>query len=129
MMEDELKQRTKQFSLRIIKLVQALPNNIIGQTIGKQLIHSGTSVGANYRAVCRARSGKEFIAKLGIVIEEADESAFWLELIIENSLIKQNLVDSLLKETDEIISIMVKSSHTATTNQKNKSKNQPIKNQ
>ncbi|MFA5210887.1 MAG: four helix bundle protein [Patescibacteria group bacterium] len=109
MNKEGLKQRTKEYSLRIIKLIQALPNNITAWTISKQLVRSGTSVGANYRAVCRSRSEADFIAKLGIVIEEADESAFWLELIIENNLLKKELVNPLLKETNEIIAILVSS--------------------
>lgn len=121
MNKEELKTRTKNYSLRIIKLVQALPSNTTGWAIGKQLIRSGTSVGANYRAACRSRSGAEFVAKIGIVIEEADESAFWLELVVDNNLIKKELVEPLLRETNEIISIMVKSSKTAIEN--NKSKN------
>jgi four helix bundle protein len=107
--KEGLKQRTKKYSLRIIKLIISLPNNIIAWAISKQLVRSGTSVGANYRAVCRSRSDAEFISKLGIVIEEADESAFWLELIIENNLLKKELVTPLLKETNEIIAIMVAS--------------------
>ena len=75
-MKDELKQRTKEFALRIIRLVQSLPANKVGDTLGKQVLRSGTSVGANYRAACRARSKAEFIAKLGIVEEEADETVF-----------------------------------------------------
>ena len=113
-----LKQRTKQYALRVIKLVRALPNNQEGWVLGKQLIRSGTSVGANYRAACRARSTAEFVAKLGIVIEEADESAFWLELIIESELMKRELVENLLKETDEITAIMVSSSNTVKKNNK-----------
>ena len=105
-----LKLRTKKYALRIIKLTQSLPANTVGWAINKQLIRSGTSVGANYRAVCRARSTAEFISKLGIVIEEADESAFWLELIIESGLMKEELINPLLKETNELISIMVSSS-------------------
>ncbi|MFA5318142.1 MAG: four helix bundle protein [Patescibacteria group bacterium] len=115
---DELKLRTKKYALRIIKLVKALPNNTEGRVIGNQLIRCGTSVGANYRAVCRARSTAEFIAKFGIVLEEADESAFWLELIIDSKLLKEELVKSLLEETREIIAISVSSLNTA----KNKSK-------
>ena len=83
MNEDDLKKRTKQFALRILKLVAALPRTIAGRTIGGQLARSGTSVAANYRAACRARSKAEFISRLGVVEEEADESALWLELIIE----------------------------------------------
>ena len=86
MNEDELRKRTKQFALRIMKLVVALPNNTLGRAIGNQLVRCGTSVGANYRAACRGRSKAEFIAKLGIVLEEADESEFWLELIIDGGL-------------------------------------------
>ncbi len=79
--ERELKERTKQFALRIIKLVESLPKTITGRAIGGQLVRCGTSVGANYRYACRGRSRAEFIAKLGIVVEEADESAFWLEVL------------------------------------------------
>ena len=85
---EDLKMRTKQFALRIFKLVAALPNNLQGRTVGGQLVRAGTSVGANYRAACIGRSRAEFVAKLGIVEEEADESAFWLELIIEGALLK-----------------------------------------
>ena len=84
MTERELLERTKQFALRIFKLVGALPQTILGSAVAAQLIRSGTSVAANYRAACRARSKPEFVAKLGVVEEEADETAFWLELIIEN---------------------------------------------
>jgi len=105
--KNELKQRTKNYALRIIKLVRSLPKTIEAMIIGNQLIRSGTSVGANYRAVYIARSKAEFISKLGIVIEEADESAFWLEIIIDSDIVKKDLVKSLLNETNEIISIMV----------------------
>lgn len=81
MKPDDLKERTKQFALRVLKLVAALPNTLSGRT----LVRAGTSVGANYRAACRARSKPGFIAKIGIVEEEADESAFWMELIIEGN--------------------------------------------
>lgn len=115
---EDLRRRTKQYALRILRLVKALPNTAEGRTIRNQLIRSGTSVGANYRAVCRARSSAEFISKLGIVIEEADESAFWLELIIETKILKNNLVEPLLKETNEITAIMVSSSKSACKNKK-----------
>jgi four helix bundle protein len=85
---DDLKKRTKQFALRILKLVAALPNTVQGRAIGGQLVRAGTSVGSNLRAACRGRSKAEFIAKLGIVEEEADESAYWMELIIEDELPK-----------------------------------------
>ena len=106
---DDLKKRTKQFALRILKIVAALPNTVPGRAIGAQLVRSGTSVGSNYRASCRARSKAEFIAKLGIVEEEADESAFWLELIIEGGLLKKELVKPLLDEASELAKIMARS--------------------
>jgi four helix bundle protein len=109
MTEKELLQRTKKIALRVIKLVDALPNNTAGRAIGGQLIRSGTSVAANYRASCRGRSKAEFIAKLGIVEEEADESAFWMELIIESGLMEEKLVVSLLQEANEITAIMAAS--------------------
>lgn len=116
MTENELLQRTKTFALRVIKLVNALPNNIAGRKIGDQLMRSGTSVAANYRAACRGRSKAEFIAKLGIVEEEADESALWMELIIESELLKKNLVENLLQEAVEITKIMAASKISARNN-------------
>ena len=83
MTSDELKFRTKRFSLMIIDLVDKLPNTIAGRAVANQIVRSGTSVGANYRAVCRARSDREFIAKMTIVAEEADETLFWLEIIMD----------------------------------------------
>lgn len=97
-------------------MVNALPNNIAGRKIGDQLIRSGTSVAANYRAACRGRSKAEFIAKLGIVEEEADESALWMELIIESELLKKNLVENLLQEAVEITKIMAASKISARNN-------------
>jgi len=116
MEKEDLKIRTKKYAVRIIKLVEALPKTTTGRTIGNQLIRSGTSVAANYRAACRGRSRAEFISKIGIVIEEADESAFWLELIVESGLMKKELLEPLLKETNELVAIMVASSNTATKN-------------
>jgi four helix bundle protein len=112
---EELKQRTKRFALRVLKLVTALPNNLAGRVVGDQLVRAGTSVASNYRAACRGRSRAEFIAKLGIVVEEADESAFWLELIIESSLLRAKLVQPLLDEANELTRIMVTSRVTART--------------
>ena len=103
----ELKQRTKDFALRIIKLVEALPPSTTGTPIGRQIVRSGTSVGANYRAACRARSRAEFAAKIGVVIEEADETAFWLELIVASGLLPEARVQSLAKEADELTAILV----------------------
>ncbi|PYS82253.1 MAG: four helix bundle protein [Acidobacteria bacterium] len=112
--EKELKERTKRFSLRVIKLVGALPKTTEGRATGNQLIRSGTSVGANYRAACRGRSKPDFIAKLGIVEEEADESAFWMELIIESDIMKKELVEPLLQEANELVAIMTASRKSAT---------------
>lgn len=116
MTEKDLLQRTKNFALRVIKLVNALPNNLAGRKIGDQLIRSGTSVASNYRAACRGRSKAEFIAKLGIVEEEADESALWMELIIEGELMKKNVVESLWQEAVEITKIMAASKISAREN-------------
>jgi four helix bundle protein len=109
MATDEMKARTKSFALRIIKLVEALPSNRTADVIGKQLVRSGTSVGANYRAACRAKSNADFIAKMGTVEEEADESSFWLEVIIESGLMKEELVKDLMDEADQIVAIIVSS--------------------
>ncbi len=113
MEKNDLKERTKLFALRIIKLVDALPETTAGRAIASQLIRCGTSVGANYRAACRGRSKAEFIAKLGIVLEEADESTFWLELIIDAELMKQKLVEPLYKESEELTAIFVSSINSA----------------
>jgi four helix bundle protein len=117
MTEHELLERTKQFALRLFKLVGALPQTIQGKAVASQLIRSGTSVAANYRAACRARSKPEFIAKLGVVEEEADESAFWLELIIETHLLSAGKVKPLLIEAGEIVAMMASSKKTAAKSQ------------
>ena len=109
MKEAELKKRTQQFGLRIMKLVEALPKGSLGWAVGNQLVRSGTSVGANYRAACRARSKAEFIARLGVVEEEADESAYRLEMIVEGNLMKSSLVRPLLGEANEIVAIITAS--------------------
>jgi four helix bundle protein len=113
MTERELLDRTKKFALRVFKLVGALPRTIQGKAVAAQLIRSGTSVAANYRAACRARSKPEFIAKLGVVEEEADESAFWLGSIIETDLLSAGKVKPLLTEAGEIVAIMASSKKTA----------------
>ena len=115
MNEREMITRTKQFALRIMKLVGALPKSIQGRAIANQLMRSGTSVAANYRAACRARSKAEFIAKLGTVEEEADESAFWLELIIEGDLLAAAQIQPLLTEAMELVAIMASSKKTASS--------------
>jgi len=120
---NELKDRTKRFALRIMKLVDALPQSTAGWAIGKQLIRAGTSVGANYRAACRGRSKAEFAAKLGIVIEEADECGYWLELIMDGDLLPRPQVEPLHKEANELAAIFVASVRT-TKNQQSEIGNQ-----
>jgi len=104
---DEFKQRTKLFALRIIKLYQSLPKKTEVQIIGKQLLRSSTSMAANYRAACRARSNAEYYSKISIVIEETDETMFWLEVLWEANIIKKELLQNLYKENEEILKIMV----------------------
>lgn len=116
MNENELKTRTKQFGLRVMNLVAVLPKTAAGRSIGSQLVRSGTSVGANYRAACRSRSKAEFIAKIGVVVEEADESAFWLELIMDGGILKPELVSPLHEEAEELTAIFAASCRTAKTN-------------
>ncbi len=113
MNEAELKARTKKFALRIIRLVDVLPKTIAGRAIGNQIIRSGTSVGSNYRAACRGRSKAEFAAKLGTVEEEADETCFWLELIMEAKLLPKKLVEPLHEEADELTAIFTASVRTS----------------
>ncbi|MCB9135201.1 MAG: four helix bundle protein [Anaerolineales bacterium] len=110
---DELRARTRKFSLRVIKLVQSLPKSNVSEVLGKQLLRSATSVGANYRAVCRAQNKAMFISKLSIVVEEADESVFWLELIRDAGLVKPELLTDLLDEAEQIMKIMSSSRKTA----------------
>jgi len=109
----ELQTRTKAFALRVIKLVDSLPSSTAGRVIGRQLLRSATSVGANYRAACRAQSRAEFAAKLSVVAEEADESLYWLELLQESSLIKPERLTDLLKEANELVAISVAARKTA----------------
>ena len=113
MNEDDLKGRTKQFALRVIALVEKLPNTVAGRKIGDQLVRAGTSVGANYRAACRGRSKAEFVAKLGTVEEEADESAFWMELVMEAPLLPKKRVALLHDEAVQIRNIIAQSRITA----------------
>jgi four helix bundle protein len=116
MTTDELKARTKQFALRVIRLVDALPGDVKGRAIANQIIRSATSVAANYRAACRARSRAEFIAKSGVVEEEADETAFWLELIIDSGIRSETQIEPLLKEAGELVAIMAASRKSAIGN-------------
>ena len=112
MTPEEMKQRTKAFALRIIRLIQSLPKGDVADVIGRQLLKSGTSVGANYRASCRSRSDGDFLARMGVVEEEADESLYWMELMTEVKLVKEAQLANLMKEADEILSIVVASINT-----------------
>ena len=109
----KLKSRTQAFALGIIRLVEMLPRNPSGRVIGDQLLRAGTSVAANYRAATRARSRREFIAKLGIVEEEGDETLFWIDLAVDASLIDRNRIQELRAEANEIVSMVVSSIRTA----------------
>jgi four helix bundle protein len=113
----DLKARTKHFALRVMKLADGIPRTIQGRAIAKQIIRSATSVAANYRAACRARARAEFIAKIG-VIEEADESCFWLELIIDSGLLTEDRIRPLLNEAGELVAIMAASRKSAVGNRK-----------
>jgi four helix bundle protein len=106
-MKDELKKRTKEFAVAIIKMTEELPRKNSTFAITNQIIRSSTSVGANYRAALRGRSKAEFIAKLGIVVEEADESVYWLEIIQESNLATEELIKNLWKEANELTAIFV----------------------
>ena len=107
MTKEEMKARTKKYALRVIKVVQALPNDRVANVLGSQLLRAGTSVGANYRAVCRAKSTADFMHKLKIVEEECDESLFWMELLIESGILSQKKLGELMKEGGEILAITV----------------------
>ena len=113
MTRTELMARTKTFALAIVRLVEDLPRGRTADVLGRQLLRAGTSVGANYRAACRARSRKEFIAKMGIVEEEADESQFWLELLIERGVLATSRAASLRREAGQLVAITVSSIRTA----------------
>ena len=112
----DLKRRTKAFALRILKLVDALPKTTAGRALASQIVRSGTSVAANYRAACRARSTADFIAKMGIVEEEADETLFWLELLEESELVTAAKLTAIKQEANELIAITVASIKTARRN-------------
>ena len=118
MTTDELKARTKQFALRVVTLVEVLPDSVRGRVIADQITRSATSVGANYRATCRARSRAEFIAKIGVVEEEADETDFWLELIIESKIRRAKQILPLLNEANEFVAIMAASRKSAIANRR-----------
>ena len=113
MTKEELTKRTKEFAHRCVKLAMFLPETDLGRHIRRQLIRCSTSVAANYRATCLAQSKASFISKLSIVLEETDESYFWLEFIIDENLLKKRLVDFLLKEAKELTAIFISSRKTA----------------
>jgi four helix bundle protein len=112
MTPDELRARTKSFALRVVKLYRSLPRSADAQVMGKQLLRCGTSVAANYRASCRARSRAEFAARIGIVVEEADESGFWLEMLAEAGIIRMALLKELLEESKELTAIFTATQYT-----------------
>ena len=113
MTQDELKKRTKHFALRVIELVATFPNTFLGRHVGGQLTRSAPSVAANYRASCRAKSNADFISKMGIVEEEADESAFWIEFAVDTHMAAADKVANLLDEANQLIAIVVASINTA----------------
>jgi four helix bundle protein len=116
MSERDLKTRTKAFALRILKLVDALPKTTAGRALASQIVRSGTSVAANYRSACRAKSTADFVAKMSIVEEEADETLFWLELLEESELVTAAKLTAIKQEANELIAITVASIKTARRN-------------
>ena len=110
---EELKIRTKEFAKKVIFLCRQLPDSREAGLIGDQLFRSGTSVGANYRAACRARSKADFISKLGISLEEADEALYWLEILLETNIVQANLLSGIMAEANELVAIFVASLNTA----------------
>jgi four helix bundle protein len=115
---NSLRERTKSFALRIINLVEALPKGRIAEVIGRQLLRSGTSVGVNYRAACRAKSPADFIAKMGIVEEETDKTVYWLELLVKSGLIQERDIRDLIDEANQLLAITVSSIKTAKRNKR-----------
>jgi len=124
MKSTELQDRTKSFALRVLTLMERLSNTIGGRALANQLARSATSVGANYRAACRARSRAEFASKIGTVAEEADESLFWLELIRDGSFVSQKKIASLISEADELTAIFTSGRRSASRPQPSKIKPQ-----
>ncbi len=114
---DELRRRTKKFAIRIVNVFRSLPRSPDAQILGQQALRSGTSVAANYRAVCRTRSKAEFISKIGIVVEEADETVFWLELLTETGIVRAERIQDLLIEANELLAIFAASLQTAKKHQ------------
>jgi len=115
---EAMRHRTKQFAIRVVTVVRSLPRSREGDVVGRQLLRSGTAVAANYRAVCRARSKAEFVLKISIVVEEADETVFWLELLGDTGMVPKQKLSLLLKEANELLAICAASLRTAKYNQK-----------
>jgi four helix bundle protein len=111
--QEVLRERTRQFAIRVVKMFQSLPRTEEARVLGRQVLRSGTSVAANYRAVCRSRSRAEFISKLAVVTEEIDETAFWLELLVDTGIVPKAKMDKLLAEATELVRIFGSSVHTA----------------
>ncbi len=112
----ELKRRTKAFAIQIVRIFESLPQRGAALVLGRQLLRSGTSVGANYRSACRAKSVADFIAKMGTVEEEIDETSYWLELLIEIDFLTPDKTEEILKEANELLAIVVASIKTAKRN-------------
>ena len=113
---EELKRRTKAFAVRVVKMTEAMPRGRASDIIARQVLRSATSVGANYRAACRARSHREYTARIGVVEEEADETLYWLELLVETEIMSEAKMKELIREADELTAIFTASSHTARQN-------------
>jgi len=120
MHSENLKLRTKQFALRVIKLVESLSRDETSKILGRQLLRAGTSVGANYRAVCRSKSVADFISKMGTVEEEADECGYWMELLVDAGKVKPLKLSALMQEAGELTAIAVSSINTARKSQSRK---------
>ena len=116
----DLTKRTKEFALRVINLTNALPGSSAGSVLGKQLLRAATSVGANYRAALRARSKRDFANKIGVVLEESDESCYWMELIVEANILPEARVSELLREANELTAIFAATHKTAKASIQNK---------
>lgn len=113
---EAMRERTKQFAIRIVTVVRSLPSSREGNVVGNQLLRCGTAVAANYRAVCRSRSKAEFVSKMNIVVEEADETVFWVELIGDTAIVKKERLSQLVQEANEILAICAASLRTAKSN-------------
>ena len=125
---EDLRQRTKEFALRVIKLFRGPPKTEDARVLGKQVLRSGTAVAANYRSACRARSRADFISKIDITVEEADETAFWLELLIDAGIVRKDKLERLLQEANELVRIFQASRTTAKLRWANSNHKSPIAN-